>query len=72
MAGLTVDPWHCTFTVRAGEHEVVVTEESDGVNDPEVSATVDGRPVPVQVGGVVLVDGLHEVPFEPRDRKGSG
>jgi hypothetical protein len=64
MAGQATDTWTRTFTVAftlIGRHTLVITEESDGVNEPQVSATLDDRPVPVQVDGSVLVDGITEL-----------
>jgi hypothetical protein len=58
MAGQTTDSWTRTFTVQAGDHTVVVTEESDGVNPPTLSATVDDLPVRVVVDIQVLIDGI--------------
>jgi hypothetical protein len=62
MAGQPTDSWTRRFTVSLtstpGTHTVVVTERGDGVNDPEISATVDGQPVEVAVASEVLVDGI--------------
>jgi len=59
MAGLAVDTWTRTFRVVTPDVQVVViTVESDGVNEPDVSATVDGREVLVQVDFELLIDGL--------------
>jgi hypothetical protein len=58
MAGQTTDTWTRTFTVQAGDHTVVVTEEDDGVNPPIVSATVDDLPAQVAVASELLIDGI--------------
>jgi ribosomal protein S6E (S10) len=52
-AGQTTDSWTRTFTVSFAStrdaHTVVVTQQGDGVNDLEISATVDGLRVGVTV-----------------------
>jgi len=62
MAGQPTDSWTRRFTVGFAStrdaHTVVVTEQGDGVNDPHISATLDGQPVPVTVTCEVLVDGI--------------
>jgi hypothetical protein len=62
MAGFATDSWTQTFTVTwvgpDGPHTVAVTAEGDGVNEPDVSATVDGRPAQVTVALRLLEDGL--------------
>jgi hypothetical protein len=57
MAGLATDTWTQQFTVDVGGHTVVVELDSDGVNEPSVSATFDGRPAKVTVATIRLVDG---------------
>jgi hypothetical protein len=72
MAGQGTDTWTRTFTVDftlIGGHTLVITEECDGVNEPQVSATLDGRSVHVQVEASVLVDGLTEL-VDVHDRAG--
>jgi hypothetical protein len=64
MAGQGTDSWTRTFTVDftlIGRHTLVITEEGDGVNEPQVSAHLDGRPVQVQIEGRVLIDGITEL-----------
>jgi hypothetical protein len=64
MAGQGTDTWTRTFTVDftlIGRHTLVITEEGDGVNEPQVSATMDGCPVQVQVEASVLIDGITEL-----------
>ncbi len=62
MAGGTIDTWTRTFSVNfIGAHHtqtLVITEHGDGVNDPEISATVDGLPIDVTVTGEMLIDGI--------------
>jgi hypothetical protein len=65
MAGQATDSWtrRCTvsFVSNSDAHTVVVTEQGDGVNDPQISATLDGQPVTVTVTSEVLVDGITAV-----------
>jgi hypothetical protein len=62
MAGQATDSWTRRFTVSFAStrdtHTVVVTEHGDGVNAPQISATLDGVPVEVAVASEVLVDGI--------------
>ena len=62
MAGGTIDTWTRTFTANFigahHTHTLVITEHGDGVNDPEVSATVDGLPIVVTVTAEMLIDGI--------------
>jgi hypothetical protein len=65
VAGQATDIWtrsyRVAFATADGPHTVVVTEEGDGVNQPSVSATLDGQPVEVTVTGSVAIDGITEL-----------
>ena len=69
MAGGTTDTWTRTFTVDfVGAHDthtLAITEHGDGVNDPEVSATVDGLPIEVTVTSEMLIDGITPATAQP-------
>src|SRR6266542_586478 len=71
MAGGTIDTWTRTFTANFigahHTHTLVITEHGDGVNDPEVSATVDGLPIVVTVTAEMLIDGITPASGEPFD-----
>ncbi len=69
MAAGATDTWTRTFTVNfVGTHcthTLVITAHGDGVNEPEVSATVDGLPIEVTVADRVLIDGTTPPAAQP-------
>ncbi len=69
MAGGAIDTWTRTFTVNLvgahGAHTLVITAHGDGVNEPEVSATVDGLPIEVTVTSEVLLDATTPATDQP-------